>query len=114
MKKKYHVYGVGNALVDRDAKVDDALLKAFNIEKNVMTLIDEATHHRLTKALANSFCLSSCGGSAANTLIALSQFGGRGFYSCKVADDEAGRLFLHELRALKLDCNLTLENLRQG
>ncbi|MBA2652331.1 MAG: adenosine kinase [Tatlockia sp.] len=114
MKKKYHVYGVGNALVDRDAKVNDALLQALNIEKNVMTLIDEETHHRLTKALADSFCHSSCGGSAANTLIALSQFGGLGFYSCKVADDEAGHLFLRELKALDLECNLSLKTLSPG
>lgn len=112
--KKYHVYGVGNALVDRDAQVNDAFLKAFNIEKNVMTLTDELTHHRLMTALTGSICHSGCGGSAANTLIALSQFGGHGFYSCKVADDEAGRLFLSELNALKLDCNLTLENLPPG
>lgn len=112
--KKYHVYGLGNALVDREAQVDDVFLQALNIEKNVMTLTDEVRHHRLMDALAKSLCYSGCGGSAANTLIALSQFGGRGFYSCKVADDEAGRLFLHELKALKLDCNLTEENLSPG
>ncbi|WP_084273807.1 adenosine kinase [Legionella fairfieldensis] len=114
MRKKYHVYGVGNALVDRDARVNDAFLQANGIKKGVMTLIDELTHHRLVKALTDSFCHSGCGGSAANTMIALSQFGGRGFYSCKVANDEAGRLFLHELATLDLDCNLTLENLSPG
>lgn len=112
--KKYHVYGVGNALLDRDAVVNDQLLRALNIEKNVMTLTDEATHHHLMDALADSFCHSGCGGSAANTMIALSQFGGQGFYSCKVADDEAGRLFLGELTALGLDCNLTLKTLTPG
>ncbi|MBA2711797.1 MAG: adenosine kinase [Tatlockia sp.] len=112
--KNYHVYGLGNALVDRDAEVDEAFLKAFNIEKNVMTLTDEETHHRLMNALTDLFCNSSCGGSAANTMIALSQLGGTGFYSCKVADDEAGRLFLSELGALNLDCNLSFDNLSPG
>ena len=112
--KKYHVYGIGNALLDRDVLVNDDLLRALNIEKNVMTLVDEKTHHRLTSALADSFCHSGCGGSAANTLIALRQFGAAGFYSCKVANDAAGRLFLNELTALGLDCNLTLENLPAG
>jgi len=112
--KKYHVYGIGNALLDRDALVDNEFLQAMNIEKNVMTLIDEATHHRLMSALTGSFCHSGCGGSAANTMIALSQFGGRGFYSCKVANDEAGRLFLQELTTLGLDCNLTLDSLTSG
>ncbi len=112
--KKYHVYGIGNALLDRDALVNDELLHALAIEKNVMTLVDAKTHDRLVAALTDSFCHSGCGGSAANTMIALSQFGAAGFYSCKVADDAAGRLFLHELTALGLDCNLTLENLPAG
>ena len=112
--KKYQVYGVGNALVDHDAQVDDACLETLNIEKNRMTLIDEETHHRLMASLVDNVCHSSCGGSAANTMIALSQFGGQGFYSCKVADDEAGRLFLRELSAHKLDCNLSLDNLSPG
>jgi len=112
--KKYDVYGVGNALIDTEVQVDDAILQDLGIKKNVMTLIDETTHHRLTDALASSFCHQGCGGSAANTMISLSQFGGRGFYSCKVADDEAGHLFLQELSALRIDCNLILENLSPG
>ncbi|HHF7347247.1 TPA: adenosine kinase [Legionella feeleii] len=112
--KKYHVYGVGNALLDREAKIDEQILEDFQIEKGVMTLTDELTHHRLMTALADSFCHRGCGGSAANTMIALSQFGGRGYYSCKVASDEAGYLFLHELQALGIDCNLTVNNLSSG
>ena len=34
------------------------------------------------------------GGSAANTMSAFSQLGGKGYYSCKVADDEDGLLLL--------------------
>ncbi|KTD23106.1 Ribokinase [Legionella lansingensis] len=112
--KKYHVYGIGNALLDRDAQVDEALLQALDIEKGVMTLTDEARHKCLIEALEGNFCHSGCGGSAANTLIALSQFGGRGFYSCKVANDDAGQLFLKELYALGLDCNLQPDALSPG
>ncbi|WP_019216849.1 adenosine kinase [Legionella tunisiensis] len=112
--KKYHVYGVGNALLDREANIDEQILENFQIEKGVMTLTDELTHHRLMTTLADSLCHGGCGGSAANTMIALSQFGGRGYYSCKVANDEAGHLFLHELKTLGLDCNLTINNLTPG
>lgn len=112
--KKYHVYGIGNALLDREAQVNDALLETLKVEKGVMTLTDEPTHQRLIAALTDAFCHSGCGGSAANTMIALSQFGGRGFYSCKVADDDAGHLFLKELYALGLDCNLTGDQLPSG
>ncbi|KTC86739.1 adenosine kinase [Legionella brunensis] len=112
--KKYHVYGIGNALVDSDAKVDDALLQTLNIEKGVMTLTDEATHQRLLIALQGTFCHSGCGGSAANSMIALSQFGGLGFYSCKVANDDAGQLFMSELSVLGIDCNLDAQTLSPG
>ncbi|CDZ78302.1 Ribokinase [Legionella massiliensis] len=112
--RKYHVYGIGNALVDSDVQVDEAFLQAQQVEKSVMTLTDEETHQRLLNAISSYNCHSGCGGSAANTMIALSQFGGHGYYSCKVADDEAGRLFLRELRALKLDCNLSFETLSPG
>lgn len=112
--KKYHVYGIGNALLDRDARVSDELLRELNIEHGVMTLTDEPTHQRLMAALEDRFCHSGCGGSAANTMIALSQFGGHVFYSCKVADDEAGHLFIKELMSLGIDCNLDLQNLSPG
>ena len=112
--KKYHVYGLGNALLDRDARVNEALLQSLRIEKGVMTLTDETTHHRLIDTLGNAFCYEGCGGSAANTMIALSQFGGRGFYSCKVANDDAGKKILHELTVLGIDCNLTSNNLPDG
>jgi sugar/nucleoside kinase (ribokinase family) len=112
--KKYDVYGIGNALWDREAKVDEGLLQDLEIEKGVMTLTNELKHQHLLKALEGKFCHSGCGGSAANTLIALNQFGARSFYSCKVADDEAGRMFLEQLFTLKIDCNLTFESLRPG
>ncbi|RMX18288.1 adenosine kinase [Legionella jordanis] len=112
--KKYHVYGIGNALLDRDVKVDENLLQELLIEKGVMTLTDAVRHQQLLSALDGKFCHSGCGGSAANTLIALNQFGGRGFYSCKLANDEAGKLFLQELFALGIECNLAFEDLTPG
>src|SRR5690606_34991022 len=48
----------------------------------------------------------SCGGSAANTLIAVAQLGGKGFYSCKVANDETGDFYTKDLLASGLETNL--------
>ena len=45
--KKYKVYGIGAALVDTEVKVDDADLAAMNVEKGLMTLVDEARLHEL-------------------------------------------------------------------
>jgi len=39
------------------------------------------------------------GGLAGNTVVALSQFGGKAFYSCRVADDELGAFYTQDLLA---------------
>ena len=44
---KYDVYGIGNALVDKEFEVTEAFLAAHGIQKGMMTLIDEPTQHRL-------------------------------------------------------------------
>ncbi len=105
---QYHVYGLGAALVDTEVEVDDAFLAKANIEKGLMTLVDEArqqeildlmNHHRVTAKRAS-------GGSAANTVIANSYFGGSSFYSCKVANDENGHFYLQDLQNAGVDSNL--------
>ena len=83
--KKYDVYGLGNALVDIVTEVQDSFLKDYNVEKGLMTLVDEERQHELVAAIDLPNSNMQCGGSAANTIIAVSQFGGNGYYSCKVA-----------------------------
>ena len=46
------------------------------------------------------------GGSAANTIIAVSYFGGNTFYSCNVANDETGDFYVKDLKAAGVDTNL--------
>jgi len=38
---KYHIYGIGNALVDKEFEVEDSFFTDLNIEKGMMTLIEE-------------------------------------------------------------------------
>ena len=99
--KKYHVIGLGNALVDQEYKVTDEFLAAHNLEKSIMTLLDEAQQDELLTQLHKEFELEkrAGGGSAANSLVALSQFGGQAFYCCKVANDEAGAFYRHDLES---------------
>ncbi len=95
--ENYDVYGMGNALVDMEFKVEPSFLEKMNIDKGLMTLVE----HERTEEILDSFSgdgIRACGGSAANTVIALSQFGGHGFYSCKVASDEAGQFYLNDLK----------------
>jgi len=110
----YHVYGLGNALVDFEFKLTDTLLSDLNIEKGVMTLIDEQQQIALMENLAFLKSKKSSGGSAANTIIAISQFGGETFYSCKVADDETGDFYLQDLNACGVDTNISESGRESG
>lgn len=102
--KKYHVYGIGNALVDLEYFVKPEFFSSKKIEKGVMTLIEEDRHHELINDLSG-LQKKACGGSAANTVIALSQFGGKSFYSCKVASDDFGKFYLDDLKENGVDSN---------
>ncbi len=93
----YDVYGLGNALVDMEYRVDDSFLRTHGIPKGHMTLVDEARLEALVAALADYQPERMSGGSAANSMIAVQGFGGRAFYSCRLADDAVGGYFLRDL-----------------
>jgi sugar/nucleoside kinase (ribokinase family) len=86
--RAYDVYGIGNALVDIEYRVTPDELARLGIDKGVMTLVESDHQQRMMDELHRQQVYRSAGGSAANTVIALSQLGARGFYSCKVADDD--------------------------
>ncbi len=111
---KYHVYGIGNALVDMEFEVSADLLQKLEIDKGVMTLMDENRQHAILEQLSEFPCKKSCGGSAANTMVAVSQLGGKGFYSCKVANDETGSFYLADLLRCGVETNLQNGNRENG
>lgn len=100
---KYDVYALGNALLDTEFEVSPEVLQNLGIEKGVMTLLDQDSQDKIVSSLADYDTKRSCGGSAANTLIAISQFGGQAFYSCKVANDEPGKFYTQDL----IDCGVS-------
>src|SRR5690349_9766121 len=114
MKKLYDVYGLGNALVDIVTEVDLDFFVRNGIEKGVMTLVDEKRQHQLIHAIDMKKSKMSCGGSAANTIIGVSQFGGKGYYSCLVARDELGKFFLQDMKRNGVETNLTPETCPEG
>lgn len=103
---KYDVYGMGNALVDMEFEVEDGFLELMQIDKGVMTLVDEDQQHRLLSHLDAFEGNKASGGSAANTLIALSALGGSAYYSCKVADDDLGDFYLNDLKTAGVASNM--------
>lgn len=114
MSKKYNVYGIGNALVDIVTEVDDQFLEEHKIEKGLMTLVDEESQTRISNAINMSKSNKQCGGSVANSIIAIAQFGGTSYYSCKVANDELGEFYRKDLKSNGVETNLSEQELEPG
>lgn len=114
MKPKYHIYGIGNALVDIVTEVSEDFLSNNEIEKGLMTLVDENRQKKLIGAINLAESNMQCGGSAANTIIAASQFGANCYYSCKVASDNLGEFYLEDLKKNGVDTNLDSKILHEG
>ena len=112
--KKYDITGIGNALVDIEFKVTDQFFEDNGVEKGLMTLVDEDRQYSLMAVINTEQAKKQCGGSAANTVIAVSQFGGKSYYCCKVANDALGHFFVNDLKASGVDNNLATENLEKG
>lgn len=96
--KPYHVYGVGNALVDIQACVADSILESLQFAKGIMTLVDEPTQQRVLESLNGSSISRCAGGSAANTIMGIADLGGRAAFACKVGSEEIGQFFLEDMR----------------
>ena len=105
---KYQVYGIGNALVDKEFEVNDEFFVKNGIEKGMMTLIEEDQQQQLLKVLKEQFGLKkrAGGGSAANTIFAAQYLGAKTFYSCNVANDETGDFYVQDLTSAGIDTNL--------
>lgn len=104
----YDVYGIGNAIVDKEFEVQDSFFTEHGIEKGLMTLVDRDQQVFLLEQLMQTYGLKkrAGGGSAANSLYAVSQFGGKAFYSCRVANDETGDFFVDGLGEHNIETNI--------
>ena len=111
---KYDVYGIGNALVDTEFEVEDTFFKQHNVEKGLMTLVDDSRQEYLIGLINSERVKKQSGGSAANTVIAVNQFGGSSYYSCKVANDDYGHFYMNDLRASGIHTNLNGHELPEG
>lgn len=97
MTKQFQIVGIGNAMVDILARCDDAFLAEAGIEKGIMQLIDMDRAVALYDMIGPA--KEASGGSAANTIAAIANLGGRTAYVGKVKDDQLGAIFAHDMRA---------------
>ncbi len=99
--KQYTIFGIGAALVDTEIKVTDQDLHAMQVDKGLMTLVDEARQDALMSHLQDHLTTAdhASGGSAANSIIAAALLGTPTYFACKVAHDEYGDIYLRDLAA---------------
>lgn len=97
---QYDVYGVGNALVDIQARISDVTLEKLGYAKGIMTLVDEEAQQKVLGELDGAPISQCAGGSAANTILGVADFGGQAAYAGKVANDMLGEFDLADMRKL--------------
>ena len=97
VEKTTDVFGIGNALVDILAMVDDDYVREHDLTKGGMILVDAEKQATLLRYLTETSLNLRSGGSAANTMIAVAQSGGSGFYAGKVARDAHGEFYRQDM-----------------
>jgi sugar/nucleoside kinase (ribokinase family) len=98
---RYHVVGIGNAIVDVLAHADDQFIDDMGLVKGAMSLIDEETAMSVYDKMGPG--IECSGGSAANTIAGLASLGGQGAFIGKVRDDQLGDVFRHDITAIGID-----------
>jgi sugar/nucleoside kinase (ribokinase family) len=72
----------------------------LGFQKGVMTLVDEATQADVLSKIAGVPVNRCAGGSAANTVMGVADFGGKAAYAGKVGRDSLGRFCLEDMRRM--------------
>jgi sugar/nucleoside kinase (ribokinase family) len=105
MKKDYHLCGLGNAIVDIFLDLTDAEFAPLGFERGTMRLVEKAEQEALFAKFrdANHDLPLVSGGSVANSVIALSQLGGKGAFVGCVGDDRYGLHYAAEFEKLDID-----------
>ncbi|MEJ1157050.1 adenosine kinase [Prosthecomicrobium sp. N25] len=94
----FDVLGIGNAIMDILARTDDDFLVREGLAKGSMRLIDTEEAERLYSHMGPARMVS--GGCAGNTMAGVASFGGKAAFIGKVAADELGRAYGHDIRAI--------------
>lgn len=103
------VLGMGNALVDVLALIDnDILLEELGLPKGSMQLIDEAKKESLHLAMADREKFVASGGSASNTINGLARLDIATGFIGRVGKDFYGTYYKHDLDKCKVTSHLII------
>ncbi len=97
----YDVLGIGSAIVDILALVEDEFLIREALDKGGMCLIDAKRANELYESLGQ--CTECSGGSVANSLAAIASLGGKSAFIGRVHEDALGKIFTHDMRSVGVD-----------
>lgn len=98
--KEFDVIALGNAIVDLQLQISEEEFSALKLEKAAMKLVEVSEQEGLLKKLAIHSINQASGGSAANTVIAVSQLGAKAAYNCVVGNDPLGKFYVEEMQKL--------------
>ena len=103
--KKYDIVGIGNAIVDLIAEVDDSYLKKNTITKGSMSLVDYDVANRIGNEV--NIIKTISGGSVANSIVSIAQQNLKTAFIGKVSQDELGEKFSQGLKKEKVEFKIT-------
>lgn len=93
--KKYDIVGIGNAIVDVIAEVDDLYLEKNKLRKGAMSLVDYSVINKIGNEVNVVNTVS--GGSVANSIVCIAQHKLKTAFIGKVKDDMMGVKFAEGL-----------------
>lgn len=94
---RFDLLGIGNAMVDVVAQVDNTFLSRHDMLKGTMILVDAERAEAIYAAMPPGE--ETSGGSAGNTCAVAAALGARVAYLGKVAMDQLGAVFRHDISA---------------
>jgi sugar/nucleoside kinase (ribokinase family) len=106
MNKK--ILGIGNAIVDVLAKVDDEFLKKNNLIKGSMKLINKSEFEVLKKNIKIEKVVA--GGSVANTMAGIAYLQGNPSFIGKINSDNLGDLYKKSLKDINVKFSYVEKN----
>ncbi len=100
------VTGIGNAMLDIISQDSNEVYKQLGLTKAAMSLIQEDQLDTFFNAMGPTIQMS--GGSVANSIAGVAALGGTCGYIGKVADDDFGKRFTHDLKSMGVEVDLAI------
>lgn len=107
MTKQFDVYAIGNGIMDLQLHVSNQVFDGLGLERGTMNLVDTEAQSELLRSFQGENIHRASGGSAANTVIAVTQLGGKCAYGCLLGDDEFGQFYGQEMSELGVELYTT-------